>query len=145
MLQPNRSRWLFGPLLSATVLVAAACAGEQANQEQEAAPEPAAEMMESQEAGGMEGMGQAPHGEVSMINYRCADGGMFTLTVAPGVGQAALRLADGEVFQLDQIEAASGMEFSDGTYTFRGKGPEAFVERDGEQILTDCMAAGHPQ
>ena len=36
------------------------------------------------------------------------------------------------------------MEFSDGTYTFRGQGPEAYVEKDGERIYKDCMAAGHP-
>ena len=70
---------------------------------------------------------------------------MFTLTIAPGVNMAALRLADGQVFQLEQVEVASGSEFSDGTYNFRGKGPEGSVERDGEPLLTDCMAAGHPQ
>ncbi|NNK48688.1 MAG: hypothetical protein HKP01_07430 [Gemmatimonadetes bacterium] len=93
-----------------------------------------------------DGMGEmsAPHGQVSVLMYQCADEQQFTLTVAPGVGQAALRVEAG-VFQLEQQEVASGMEFSDGTYTFRGQGPEALVERDGEPILTDCVAAGHPQ
>jgi membrane-bound inhibitor of C-type lysozyme len=86
----------------------------------------------------------APHGQVSVVMYQCADDKQFALTVAPGVGQAALR-TDGEVFQLEQQEVASGMEFSDGTYTFRGQGPEAFVEKDGERIYTDCVAAGHPE
>ena len=73
-----------------------------------------------------------------------ADDKSFALTVASGVGQAALRADDG-VFQLNQQEVASGMEFSDGTYTFRGQGQEAFVEKDGERIYTDCVAAGHPE
>ena len=86
----------------------------------------------------------APHGQVSMIMYNCADEKSFTLTVAEGVGKAALRAEDG-IYQLDQQQVASGMEFSDGSYTFRGKGPEAFVEKDGEPVYTDCMAAGHPE
>jgi membrane-bound inhibitor of C-type lysozyme len=139
-------------MLSTGMLGLAACAGEAPDQE--AADAAASEMPEGHpavegEAGeqpaaestaGME----APHGQVSMGEYTCADGASFTLTVAPGVAKAALRLGD-EVVQLDQVETGSGMEFSDGTYTFHGKGPEAFVEKDGEQILTDCQASGHPQ
>jgi membrane-bound inhibitor of C-type lysozyme len=118
---------------------AAGCASETADEQPEAS---ATEMP----AEAPEGMGEmsAPHGQVSVVMYQCADDKQFALTVAPGVGQAALR-TDGEVFQLEQQEVASGMEFSDGTYTFRGQGPEAFVEKDGERIYTDCVAAGHPE
>ena len=139
-------------LRGATILMAmgllgvAGCASETANEQADAA---AAEMPADQaatEGDAPEGMGEmnAPHGQVSVIVYRCADDKSFALTVAPGVGQAALRADDG-VFQLNQQEVASGMEFSDGTYTFRGEGPEAFVEKDGERIYTDCVAAGHPE
>ncbi len=116
------------------------CASETAEDrsDAEAAEMPAGEATE--------GMGEmsAPHGQVSVVMYRCADDKQFALTMAPGVGQAALRTESG-VFQLEQQEVASGMEFSDGTYTFRGQGPDAHVEMDGERIYTDCVAAGHPE
>jgi membrane-bound inhibitor of C-type lysozyme len=117
---------------------AAGCASETADDQ-------AAEMP-STETDAPAGMGdaQAPHGQVSVVMYQCADEKAFALTMASGVGQAALRIDDG-VYQLDQQEVASGMEFSDGTYTFRGQGPEAYVEKDGVRIFTDCTAAGHPE
>jgi len=117
---------------------AAGCASETADDQ--------ATEMPATEAEAPAGMGeaQAPHGQVSVLMYQCADEKAFALTVASGVGQAALRIEDG-VYQLDQQEVASGMEFSDGTYTFRGQGPEAYVEKDGVRIFTDCTAAGHPE
>jgi membrane-bound inhibitor of C-type lysozyme len=125
-------------LLAAGLFVAAGCASEKADDQ--ASPETTA-----QEGGAAETNGEmkSPHGQVSVIMFNCADEKSFTLTVAAGVGKAALRTEDG-VFQLDQQEVASGMEYSDGSYTFRGKGSDAFVEKDGERIFTDCMAAGHP-
>ena len=125
-------------LVAAGLLGATGCASETADDQAEAAA--ATEGEAPAEMGEM----QAPHGQVSVIMYQCADEKSFALTVAPGVGQAALRV-DGEVFQLDQQEVASGMEYSDGTYTFRGQGPEAGVEKDGEPIFSDCTAAGHPE
>ncbi len=132
-------------LLAAGVVGLYGCASESAEGEADAAGEmPAAEAgMEGQAP---EGMGEmsAPHGQVSVLMYQCADDRAFALTVAPGVGQAALRI-EGESFPLEQQEVASGMEFSDGTYTFRGQGPEAYVEKDGERIFSDCVASGHPE
>lgn len=125
-----------------------ACGGEAGEAESEAAvalpeghPSVEGQAAESATPGGM----QAPHGNVSVLVYECAESASFTFTVAEGVEKAALRLADGQVFQLDQLPAGSGMEYSDGTYTFRGKGPEATVEKDGEVLLADCQATGHPQ
>lgn len=134
---------LAGPILTVTMLGLAACTGEATDQA--AAGGTAAELAEGQDTMGTEGMARAPHGKVSTIAYECADGGAFTLTIAEGVGKAALRLADGEIHQLDQAEVASGMEYSNGTYTFRGKGAQATVEMDGEPLLSDCEASGHPQ
>lgn len=132
-------------LLAAGMVGLYGCASESAEGEADAAGDmPAAEAgMEGQAPDGMGEMG-SPHGQVSVLMYTCADDRAFALTVAPGVGQAALRI-EGESFPLQQQEAASGMEFSDGTYTFRGKGPEAYVEKDGEQIFSDCVASGHPE
>jgi membrane-bound inhibitor of C-type lysozyme len=124
-------------VVTAGLLVAAGCASETADDQ--AAAEMAAQEGDPAAMGEM----KAPHGQVSMIMYNCADAKSFTLTVAEGVGKAALRAEDG-LFQLDQQEVASGMEYSDGSYTFRGKGPEALVEKDGEPVYTDCMAVGHP-
>ena len=115
----------------------AACASETADDQ--------ATEMPATEGDAPAGMGEAqsPHGQVTVVMYQCADEKAFAMTVAPGVGQAALRI-DGDVYQLEQQEVASGMEFSDGTYTFRGEGPDAYVEMDGARIFTDCTAAGHP-
>ena len=88
---------------------------------------------------------EAPHGKVSVLAYECADEQSFMFTIAEGVEKAALRMSDGQIFQLDQQPTGSGMDYSDGTYTFRGKGPEASVEKDGEPLFTDCRATGHPQ
>jgi len=126
-------------MMVAGLLGAAGCASETADEQ----PEASATEMPAEAPEGM-GEAMAPHGQVSVVMFQCADDKNFSLTVAPGVGQAALRIEDG-VFQMEQQEAASGMAFSDGTYTFRGEGPEAFVEKDGERIYTDCVAAGHPE
>ncbi len=138
MFQDNKISRIATVLLMTGLLGGVGCASETAEEQAEAAAEMPAEAPE--------GMGEmsAPHGQISVLMYQCADEQQFALTVAPGVGQAALRLEAG-VFQLEQQEVASGMEFSDGTYTFRGQGPEAFVEKDGERIFTDCVAAGHPE
>ena len=125
-------------LVAAGLLGATGCASETADDQAEAAA------ASEGEAPAEMGQTQSPHGQVSVVMYRCAEEKSFALTVAPGVGQAALRV-DGEVFQLDQQEVASGMEYSDGSYTFRGKGTEADVEKDGEPLFVDCVAAGHPE
>jgi len=128
-------------LLVTGLLGAAACAPAADDQAEEATAEaPAATEGEAPASGQM----NAPHGQVSVVMYQCADQKQFALTIASGVGQAALRTEEG-VFQLAQQEVASGMEFSDGTYTFRGKGPEATVEKNGEPLYTNCAAAGHPE
>jgi membrane-bound inhibitor of C-type lysozyme len=142
MFQGNSIGMVPRALAAIAVLGLAACQSEADTEGTEAeATEMPADHAEGQTpaAGQME----APHGQVSVLMYECADGGAFALTVAPGVAKAALRFDEG-VFQLDQQEVASGMEFSDGTYTFRGQGAEGYVEKDGEEIFSDCKATGHP-
>lgn len=142
MFQDSKAAKTVMLLMGMGLLGAAGCAPDAAEQVEDAA----AEMPADTEGEAPEGMGEmsAPHGQVSVVMYTCADEKGFALTLAPGVGQAALRLEDG-VFQLEQQEVASGMAFSDGTYTFRGKGPEAMVEMNGEPVYVDCVAAGHPE
>ena len=145
MFQVMKSSKVVSILVVAGLLGAYGCASESADEQADSAGDMPAEgaAAESQPP---EGMGEmsAPHGQVSVIMYQCAGDQTFALTVAQGVGQAALRFGD-ESYPLQQQEVASGMEFSDGTYTFRGQGPEAFVEKDGERIFSDCVAAGHPE
>lgn len=132
-------------LALAALLGLAGCQAEPDGQSAaESAEMPAGHPDTGGEAAPAAGQMEAPHGQVSVLIYQCADDRGFALTVAAGVGKAALRFDEG-TFQLDQQEVASGMEYSDGTYTFRGQGMEGYVEKDGERILTDCQATGHPQ
>lgn len=127
--------------LAVIALMGVAGCQTEADTESEATEMPAGESATEGQAPA--GQMEAPHGQVSVLMYECADGSGFALTVAPGVGKAALRYDEG-VYQLDQQEVASGMEFSDGVYTFRGKGAEGYVEKDGEALFSDCAATGHP-
>jgi len=145
MFQVNNISRITTLLMGAAVLGLAACAQETADEQSDAtATEMPAGHPATDSTAPAAGRMQAPHGQVSVVVYQCADDQSFMLTVASGVGQAALRI-DGEVYKLESQEVASGMEYSDGTYTFRGKGQEAFVEKDGEPLFTDCVATGHPQ
>ncbi len=138
----------FAVLAIASLLAVAACGGSD-EQVQEMAdretPETAGDM--SAATGGMEN----PHGQAAMpgadgttrISYACPDGTSFQLTLLEGAGMARLAL-DGETIELKQEPAASGMKYSDGTWTFHGKGPEALIMRGEETVHSDCKAAGHP-
>ncbi len=127
-------RWTIAAIVAGTIGLAA-CGGETADQ---AASETAGE---GEAATGA--VMQAPHGNVSVVLFECVEGG-FMLTMAEGTGKAALRI-DETVYQLDEQEAEEPvMLYSDGSYTFRGEGGAATVEKDGEPILTECKASGHP-
>ena len=87
------------------------------------------------------GRDEAP--PLTRIAYACAEGQGFELALLEGTETAQLTL-DGQVYELAMRPVASGMEYSDGQLTLRGKGMEAFVERDGESVRSDCKASGHP-
>jgi membrane-bound inhibitor of C-type lysozyme len=80
---------------------------------------------------------------VTQIMFKCADDRAFTFALLDGVEKARITV-DGESYELEKIPAASGMKFSDGTWSFFGKGPEALVMKNDEKVFTDCKAAGHP-
>jgi membrane-bound inhibitor of C-type lysozyme len=82
-------------------------------------------------------------GGVTQIMFNCADDKAFLFSLLDGVAQARITV-DGESYELEHIESASGMKYSDGTWTFFGKGPEALVMKNDEHVLTECKAAGHP-
>ena len=137
MFQSNRISKCATPLMLAGLLGLGACASETADDSAAAAEDTSEAAVSAEQM-------QSPHGEVTSMTYQCADEKSFMLTLAAGVSVAALRMDD-QVYQLEQQEVASGMEFSDGSITFRGEGPEGYVEKDGEQIFTDCKATGHPE
>ena len=80
---------------------------------------------------------------VTQIMFKCADDRAFTFALLDGVEKARITV-DGESDELEKIPSASGMKFSDGTWSFFGKGPEALVMKNDEKVFTDCKAAGHP-
>jgi membrane-bound inhibitor of C-type lysozyme len=80
---------------------------------------------------------------VTRIGFECADQATFELAMFEGTERARLTIGE-EVHELERQEVASGMSYSDGSLTLHGKGMDAYVEKDGERILSDCKAAGHP-
>jgi membrane-bound inhibitor of C-type lysozyme len=82
-------------------------------------------------------------GGVTEIMFKCAEDKAFMFSLLDGVARARITV-DGESYELEHVESASGMKYSDGTWTFFGKGPEALVMNNEEHVLTECKAAGHP-
>lgn len=71
------------------------------------------------------------------LHYQC---GTTPLTVSLDGQESTVSLVmDGEQLKLKQVMAASGAKYSDGKYTFWSKGQNAFVERNGKVIMSDCM------
>ncbi|TQI80407.1 membrane-bound inhibitor of C-type lysozyme [Serratia fonticola] len=71
------------------------------------------------------------------LHYQC---GTTPLTVSLDGQESTVSLVmDGEQLKLKQVLAASGAKYSDGKYTFWSKGQNAFVERNGKVIMSDCM------
>ena len=90
------------------------------------------------------GPGRMPgEGGVTEINFRCADGQSFLFGLYTGSETARISI-DGQTYELERVPSGSGMKYSDGTWSFFGKGPEALVMKDDEVVMKDCKAAGHP-
>jgi membrane-bound inhibitor of C-type lysozyme len=67
--------------------------------------------------------------------YQCDEGGTFKAEFVP---EGAVVYLGNETLTLEQIPAASGARYSDGTTTLHTKEDEAFVEVDGEMVLNNC-------
>jgi membrane-bound inhibitor of C-type lysozyme len=50
-------------------------------------------------------------------------------------------LMDCEQLTLKQVLAMTGAKYSDGKYTFWSKGQNAYLERNGKVIMSDCTLA----
>lgn len=84
---------------------------------------------------------QAPIKEVEkiIVHYQCDQGiGEIEMRFFPHHGVAVLVL-DGKTHELQEQRAASGMWYSSGQYTFRGKGQEGWLEI-GRRAPIDCKA-----
>lgn len=74
--------------------------------------------------------------ETSTLHYRC---GTLPLTVLLDNGRQEVNLIlDGNPLTLKQQPAASGTRYADDNYAFWSKGEEAFIERHGKTIISDC-------
>ena len=70
------------------------------------------------------------------LHYQC---GTTPLTVSlDGNESTVSMLMDGEQLKLKQVLAMSGAKYSDGKYTFWSKGQNAYLERNGKVIMSDC-------
>lgn len=133
------------PFALATLMVVAACGAEQAGEAGESAA------AQAEQSGDGAGAMPNPHGATEMpgqggvtrITYACADGKSFQLAMYEGSGKADLVMGE-ETVSLAREQSGSGMKFSDGTWVFHGKGPEALVDRNDERVYSDCKASGHP-
>ncbi|TFZ50936.1 hypothetical protein E5C26_11245 [Serratia proteamaculans] len=70
------------------------------------------------------------------LHYQC---GTTPLTVSlDGKESTVSMLMDGEQLKLKQVLAMSGAKYSDDKYTFWSKGQNAYLERNGKVIMSDC-------
>lgn len=120
---------------------------------------PAAEGMPNPHANGMDGAGAMgatggmanPHAAGGMpgedgvihITFQCPDDVPMQLVLHSADNRAQVTYM-GETHELERVRSGSGMKFSDGTWGFFSKGPEAMLMKNDEPIVKDCIAAGHP-
>ncbi|WP_437611958.1 MliC family protein [Erwinia sp. V71] len=78
-----------------------------------------------------------PADEMKTLHYTC---GTLPLTVKLNNSKQQVSLIlDGEALTLQQQPAASGTRYSDGHYTFWSKGDGAFIQRNDNIIISDCL------
>lgn len=71
------------------------------------------------------------------MHYQC---GTTPLTVAlDGKSSEVSLLMDGEQLHLKQVLALTGAKYSDGKYTFWSKDRNAYLERNGKVVMSDCV------
>ncbi|MBO2006711.1 MliC family protein [Serratia marcescens] len=70
------------------------------------------------------------------MHYQC---GTTPLTVA--LDGKRVKLADGwrRAAHLKQVLALTGAKYSDGKYTFWSKDRNAYLERNGKVVMSDCV------
>lgn len=76
-----------------------------------------------------------PQPETQTLHYLC---GTLPLTVTLAQQQARF-IMDGQPLTLTEQQTASGVRYSDGTYSFWSQGDSAFIERNQRIIVNDCQ------
>ncbi|ANC41938.1 MAG: MliC family protein [Hafnia alvei] len=71
------------------------------------------------------------------LSYQCGTTPL-TVTVDNQKDQVSF-IMDGNQLTLPQVVSASGARYSDGKYTFWSKGNTAFIERNDQIIINDCV------
>lgn len=82
---------------------------------------------------------QSAHKEPApeVLSYQC---GTTSLTVIVDNQKDQVSfIMDGNQLTLPQVVSASGARYSDGKYTFWSKGNTAFIERNDQIIINDCV------
>ncbi len=82
-------------------------------------------------------------GGITEIMFRCPDDQGFLFGLYAGADSARISV-DGVTYELERVPSASGMKYTDGTWSYFGKGPEALLMKGEEVVMKDCKAAGHP-
>ena len=82
---------------------------------------------------------QTAHKEAApeALSYQCGTTSL-TVTVDNQKDQVSF-IMDGNQLTLPQVVSASGARYSDGKYTFWSKGNTAFIERNDQIIINDCV------
>lgn len=77
---------------------------------------------------------------IATATYQCDDGKGFT---AQYRDDKTVRATFGsKVFELPQVESASGARYSNGSVTISTKGDEAFVEVGDKRLFENCVTVG---
>lgn len=82
---------------------------------------------------------QSAHKEAApeVLSYQCGTTSL-TVTVDNQKDQVSF-IMDGNQLTLPQVVSASGARYSDGKYTFWSKSNTAFIERNDQIIINDCV------
>jgi membrane-bound inhibitor of C-type lysozyme len=81
-----------------------------------------------------------PATQPTLTKYLCDGGKTFEAWVFPRPSERAVVVIDGKTNELRQQPAASGISYSNPTMTFRGQGPNAFLDEGGQITFANCRA-----
>jgi membrane-bound inhibitor of C-type lysozyme len=86
-------------------------------------------------------MQSTPQAKVTArVTYKCDQGKGFSVVYRND--NTAEATFGSKVIMLDQVKAASGARYSDGSVTLYTKGDTAFVEVGDNRLFANCVATG---
>jgi membrane-bound inhibitor of C-type lysozyme len=81
--------------------------------------------------------GERPRWPADATIYQC-DAGRELVVQYLDNGKSAMVMYAERDFRLDQVEAASGVRYSNGRTTLHTKDAEAFLEEGGQTVFANC-------